>query len=417
MGGPRKFKCPFCSGSEFHDPECSMQFLSKEDAEAAGESEAYEKTKDWTYGKPARKKRESKKSTPLIEPVLSAEHKFYQREDGLHHCSVCNGAEASLTTHCPNKPMTEEIENFVSAGMLDYVERKWIITRMDPPGGSIHGSFVEETLIKIIAEQEVAVTEKEYRLYANPNSPQDVQTPPEFLEAVRAYRLGGGNFSYDLAAKEPNVCEIFFTKEQDSLNPEFPWHEMFDETTPPAWLNPEFKRSNEFLDRCGKEAELGAKVMSLVQCAAGCSYWHRLVFGHPCAQLIFLEGRINFVGYGGGAKIDCALIEWSPENRNLPDDLRVLVWDWRTKGAKPKPAWNIGAKFYPLVPVTEGDPGYKSTVGITVFVCEKDGKGLFCCAQLSDFCTCTGPLRDGKNMSDEEFAIMQQRQENLEKKP
>jgi hypothetical protein len=68
-------------------------------------------------------------------------HKFYDCEEhggcpkpgfcpycdgGLLYCEVCNGGEASLTSECPGKMMTEEEERQVFAGVLDYRDGKWV---------------------------------------------------------------------------------------------------------------------------------------------------------------------------------------------------------------------------------------------------------------------------------------------------
>lgn len=47
-------------------------------------------------------------------------------DGGLSWCEICNGAEASLTTHCPERPLTEAEEAAVTARALDYVDGCWI---------------------------------------------------------------------------------------------------------------------------------------------------------------------------------------------------------------------------------------------------------------------------------------------------
>lgn len=46
-------------------------------------------------------------------------------------CKVCGGAEASLTTHCPNRKLTEDEERKIIKGDLDFLDGMWII-----PGNS-----------------------------------------------------------------------------------------------------------------------------------------------------------------------------------------------------------------------------------------------------------------------------------------
>ncbi len=59
-------------------------------------------------------------------------HNFYDREDGLQHCRVCNGGEGSLPTECPGRRMTDEEEEHVYEGMLDFKGGIWY----RPVGGS-----------------------------------------------------------------------------------------------------------------------------------------------------------------------------------------------------------------------------------------------------------------------------------------
>src|ERR1017187_1277582 len=185
------------------------------------------------------------------------------------------------------------------------------------------------------------------QLYEDTNSPQDTCTPPEFLEAVRRIY---GEISYDLAASSDNVCPIWFGEETDSLT--LDWHEFFDPQEPNqyAWLNPPFKKSKIFLKKCGEEAAKGAYIISLVQSAVGCKYWHELVFGNQYCKIIFVEGRINFVGHGANAKIDCALIIWHPQFKFLQPWERFITWDWRDKEAGPKFPW---AMSWPVPEITE----------------------------------------------------------------
>lgn len=52
-------------------------------------------------------------------------HQLYDREDDLHHCQVCNGAEGSLPTDCPGDKMSAETEEAVYAGKIDFVGGAW----------------------------------------------------------------------------------------------------------------------------------------------------------------------------------------------------------------------------------------------------------------------------------------------------
>lgn len=58
-------------------------------------------------------------------------HDCYSREDGLRHCKLCGGAEGSLPTHCPGKRMTDEMEQAVFAGKLDFKGGAWVVRSPD----------------------------------------------------------------------------------------------------------------------------------------------------------------------------------------------------------------------------------------------------------------------------------------------
>ena len=51
-------------------------------------------------------------------------HQLHDREDGLHHCMVCHGAEGSLPTECPRRAMSEPEQEAVQRGW-DYKDGTW----------------------------------------------------------------------------------------------------------------------------------------------------------------------------------------------------------------------------------------------------------------------------------------------------
>lgn len=61
----------------------------------------------------------------MIVSTENIKHQFYDREDELRHCQVCNGAEGSLPTDCPVDKMSAEIEEAVYAGKIDFVSGAW----------------------------------------------------------------------------------------------------------------------------------------------------------------------------------------------------------------------------------------------------------------------------------------------------
>jgi hypothetical protein len=45
----------------------------------------------------------------------------------LFICSVCGGAEGSLTTHCPGYQVPPTMSNLVYAGAIDFVDGQWVV--------------------------------------------------------------------------------------------------------------------------------------------------------------------------------------------------------------------------------------------------------------------------------------------------
>jgi hypothetical protein len=51
----------------------------------------------------------------------------YVCRGGLACCVTCGGGESSLPKECPGVKMSEEQQDGVSAGTLDYVGGEWVI--------------------------------------------------------------------------------------------------------------------------------------------------------------------------------------------------------------------------------------------------------------------------------------------------
>lgn len=49
----------------------------------------------------------------------------YTCRGGLASCTVCHGAEGTLPTHCPDRPLTDAETDAIMAGTLDYIKGKW----------------------------------------------------------------------------------------------------------------------------------------------------------------------------------------------------------------------------------------------------------------------------------------------------
>jgi hypothetical protein len=57
---------------------------------------------------------------------LKMKHDLYEREDELHHCKICNGAEGTLPTDCPCYPIPESMQMLIWNGVIDFVVDMWV---------------------------------------------------------------------------------------------------------------------------------------------------------------------------------------------------------------------------------------------------------------------------------------------------
>ena len=146
-------------------------------------------------------------------------------------------------------------------------------------------------------------------------SKQDYCTPPEFLAALKK-KLSIQEFDWDLAAsKENTVAKFYYTEEQNSLIR--PWN-----VGGWAFCNPPYKHIEPWVEKAVGESENGAQIAMLLPAGVGSNWWNYFV--HDLAHVLFLNGRITFVG-----KEDC-----------YPKDSAILLythyihsgyetWTWR----------------------------------------------------------------------------------------
>lgn len=148
-------------------------------------------------------------------------------------------------------------------------------------------------------------------------SEQSVQTPVEFLDAVKRL-LGIEKFSWDLAAEPHNaVTDYFFSKAVGSaLDQE--WFNI------PGWLwlNPPFGKLEQWVYKATNEKELGAKIAMLVPASVGSKWWFTWVGGY--AQIYYLHPRITFVGHKSPYPKDLALLIFRPGVYGGHSN-----WDWK----------------------------------------------------------------------------------------
>ena len=150
------------------------------------------------------------------------------------------------------------------------------------------------------------------------SSKQDYQTPDDFLQAVKR-RLGIFAFGLDIAASPSNaVAKRYFTKQDNALL-QLSWKSPGKQW---SWLNPPFGEIAPFAARCLEDRRRqGAQIALLVPASVGANWWGASV--HRKARVVFLNGRITFVGETDPYPKDCALVLYSPELRAGYD-----FWSW-----------------------------------------------------------------------------------------
>lgn len=129
------------------------------------------------------------------------------------------------------------------------------------------------------------------------SSRQDYETPPDFITAVQS-RFGIINV--DLAAtKENTKGQIWIDEEQDSLTVN--WSRLRGN----LWLNPPFNNIAPWAKKCSEESKKGCRIFFLTPASVGSNWFAQHVFGQ--AHVLFLNGRITFVGAEDPYPKDCIL--------------------------------------------------------------------------------------------------------------
>lgn len=150
-------------------------------------------------------------------------------------------------------------------------------------------------------------------------SEQAVETPDEFLQAVKR-RLGIFAFGLDIAASGSNAkAKRYFTRADNALL-QLSWKSPGKQW---SWINPPFGEIAPFAARCLEEKHRqGSRIALLVPAAVGANWWSAYV--HRKAHVLFLNGRIQFVGHDHGYPKDLALVLYSPDLKPGYD-----CWRWK----------------------------------------------------------------------------------------
>lgn len=149
-------------------------------------------------------------------------------------------------------------------------------------------------------------------------SEQTVVTPPEFIESV-LHLLGLKEFYIDLAATKTNAkAKIIITPNMDSLRQEWCDWIPFGKT---GWLNPPYSDIRPWVQ---KAYESQRSIAMLVPASVGSNWWRDWV--HEKALVLFLNGRIQFVGHPAGYPKDLALLLYARPLAPVPG---YDIWRWK----------------------------------------------------------------------------------------
>lgn len=151
-------------------------------------------------------------------------------------------------------------------------------------------------------------------------SKQDYRTPPEFLQALKN-KLGISEFMCDVAATKDNaVASRYFTEEDNALEQYWGFGEH-------GWVycNPPFGDIKPWLAKAYSEVRNNqAKVAMLVPASVGANWW--LAWVHEVAYVLFLNGRLTFVGETTPYPKDCAVLLYAP---TFIGGGGYQIWDWK----------------------------------------------------------------------------------------
>ena len=144
-------------------------------------------------------------------------------------------------------------------------------------------------------------------------SKQDYQTPPVFLEALRE-RIGCSDFQCDVACT-PENC-VGRNRLEDGLR---------DDWSPLGWnfCNPPYERIMPWVQKAWMETrDRGCKSAVLVPASVGANWWLNWVHGK--AYVLFLNGRLTFVGETAPYPKDCAVLLYTPFTLG-----GYVIWSWQ----------------------------------------------------------------------------------------
>ena len=126
----------------------------------------------------------------------------------------------------------------------------------------------------------------------------EYSTPKEIFEPLQK----GFNIVLDVCASgENNKCDIYFSKEQNSLKQD--WHKIGN-----AWMNPPFSRDlKKWVEKAYTEAQKGINVVCLLPVRSNTIWWHKFIIDTK-SEVRFLKGEIKFNGMDRGLWLPFAIV-------------------------------------------------------------------------------------------------------------
>lgn len=132
-------------------------------------------------------------------------------------------------------------------------------------------------------------------------------------------------FVFDFAADLSNTVTPLghFSEAQNALDPGNYWPRRTGGAGW-GWLNPPYSHIAPWAERCADAATDGAHITLLVPASVGANWFRDFVHGQ--ARVIFLNGRLTFVGHMAPYPKDCMLCLYGPDV-----EIGYNVWTWRTE--------------------------------------------------------------------------------------
>jgi phage N-6-adenine-methyltransferase len=157
-------------------------------------------------------------------------------------------------------------------------------------------------------------------------SKQDYETPQVFIDAV-CRKLEIAEFMLDVAATAENAkAPFFYGVEQDGLAQS--WRAPGTDAGW-TWCNPPYADIRPWVEKAYAERAVGNASALLLPAGVGANWWRDWV--HEKVHVLFLNGRLTFVGADQPYPKDCALLVYS---RDYAPGYHV--WTWRdTPGLTP----------------------------------------------------------------------------------